>query len=151
MSMLQDSEARRRVDLTTEIITGERSIPLEVIASNVLIAWEVVLEDARLTASRATIKFMATYLPFDEFLRQLLRNLLLSLDFPEAFEVMQPHAHEEIPADLFNSTMSQGHNAIVFRFLYVWGVRRSRSLQRNASNAAHLSPEKLCSYTGRHC
>ena len=62
---------------------------MEIIANNAFIAWEGELEDAQLTASRATIEFVATYfLPSDEFLLQLSTTLLVPLDFPEAFEVM---------------------------------------------------------------
>ncbi len=108
--MLQDSEARSYVDLTEEIISQDRSVPLEIIANNSFIAWEGELEAAQLTASPATIKFLATYfLPLDDFLQLIMKDSLVPLDFPEAFEVMlvkrfqQMFATPQCPKDILPS------------------------------------------------
>jgi hypothetical protein len=110
---LQASEIRSCVDLTVlteEIASQERSIPREIIANNAFIAWEGELEAAQLTVSPATIKFLATYfLPLDEFLRLILRNSLVPLDFPEAFEIklvkrfQQIFATPQRPKDILSS------------------------------------------------
>ncbi len=96
-NMLLKAESRTCVDLSMEIISQERSIPLEIIANNAFIAWEGELEAAQLTASPATIKFMATYFfPLNEFFELILRNSLVPLDFPEAFEVMLVKRFQQI-------------------------------------------------------
>ena len=74
------------VDLMQESTSQGRGTPFEIIANNVLIAWEGTLEAAQLIASPAILNFMAiNYQSFREFLKLLNRNLQGPVNFPEAF------------------------------------------------------------------
>jgi hypothetical protein len=83
------AESKSVVDLMQEMTFQERSTPFEIIANNVLIAWEGKLEAAKLVASPTIIDFMATYyLSLREYLKLFNRLLDGPFDFSEAFEIM---------------------------------------------------------------
>jgi hypothetical protein len=87
--MLRDAEVQAPVDLSARIQYDERSIPLEIIANNALIAWEGTLEKATLLPNRKVIRFFGSYLTvFREYLELLAKSRKLPLDYPHAFEVL---------------------------------------------------------------
>ena len=96
-SLLSAAESKSMVDLTEEITSKGRSITLEIIANNVLIAWEGRLEAAQLVASPTIIDFMATiYYPFKQYLELITKFIDGPLNFPEAFEIMLMKRFQEM-------------------------------------------------------
>jgi hypothetical protein len=95
--MLRDAELQAPVDLSARIQYDERSIPLEIIANNALIAWEGTLEKATLLPNRKVIQFFGSYLTvFREYLELLAKSRKLPLDYPDAFEVLLIKRWQEI-------------------------------------------------------
>mmetsp|Transcript_42109 Transcript_42109/g.88040 ORF Transcript_42109/g.88040 Transcript_42109/m.88040 type:complete len:685 (+) Transcript_42109:3-2057(+) len=96
-SLLSAAESKSIVDLREEVTSKGRSITLEIIANNVLIAWEGRLEAAQLVASPTIINFMATsYYPFKQYLGLITKLLDGPLNFPEAFEIMLMKRFQEM-------------------------------------------------------
>ncbi len=91
------AESKSVVNLMQEMTFQERSTPYDIIANNVLIAWEGKLEAANLVASPTIIEFMATYyLSFREYLKLINRLLDGPFNFSEAFEIILMKRLQEI-------------------------------------------------------
>ena len=87
--LLDLAEKNNSVDLTQQISKRRKSISLEIIATNALIAWEGELEAAQLVISPTLISTMATYFfPLMRYLIYLRSVLNGPLNFSEAFELM---------------------------------------------------------------
>ena len=85
------------LDLSQEIVSQGECISYEIVANKVFIAWEEELEAARLIVSESTRKFLATYfLPLVNLFQMIIKNSVLPLDFPEAFEIILMKRLQEI-------------------------------------------------------
>ena len=109
-NLIQAAASNTVVDLSSMIVSQERSISLEIVADNAFIAWEMDLEAAQLIVSETTTKFFAAYfLPLKGFLDLILKNSGIPLDFPEAFEIMLMKRFQEMfveklcPKDVLSS------------------------------------------------
>ena len=98
--LIQAAASNNVVDLSSMIVSRERSISLEIVAKNAFIAWEMDLEAAQLIVSETTTKFFAAYfLPLKDFLDLILKNSGIPLDFPEAFAIMLMKRFQEMFVD----------------------------------------------------